>query len=272
MGGFLGSGGGGGGGDLTTDIIQAVTVAGIQFKSSDGTNQFLTGTAAEPGLHYPSDMTTGALVFTQAGQGFEIYSNAAGTAAFSVGDTRVAMTQGGSTVEISGGIATVGGAGASVYAEIGSNPDITFQGAPPRMTFRAADGPPVIQTDGGSGELTLRHSSASTHAIVFENTQGITIGEPTVSSPIINIISRQLTLDFPNTAIGTVADLTVPVTGAVAGSPVFVGAPDGSVTATSTFFAWVSAADTVTVRHAPNGVAADPASGTFRVAVMSFLV
>ena len=54
------------------------------------------------------------------------------------------------------------------------------------------------------------------------------------------------------------------VTGAAAGDAVFLGVPNGSVNANSAVTAWVSAANTVTVRF--NNYSAgniDPANGTF---------
>lgn len=78
-------------------------------------------------------------------------------------------------------------------------------------------------------------------------------------------------LDFPNTAANAVSDLNVTLAGAVSGDVVTLGVPNGSVPAGGTFFAWVSAANTITVRFANNTAGAlDPASGTFRVSVVRF--
>jgi hypothetical protein len=74
------------------------------------------------------------------------------------------------------------------------------------------------------------------------------------------------TLDFPSTTSTTVADLTITVTGAAVGDPVYVGIPNGSVTATASFIGWVSATNTVTVRFSPKATE-DPASGSFKVVV-----
>lgn len=86
---------------------------------------------------------------------------------------------------------------------------------------------------------------------------------------VSRVIKGSATLDFGSTAAGTATDLTVTVTGAVSGDPVYIGVPSGSVPDNGTFFAWVSAADTVTVRYANNDPlnAKDPASGTFKVSV-----
>ena len=82
-------------------------------------------------------------------------------------------------------------------------------------------------------------------------------------------LSGTSTLDFPSTAAGGSQDLTISVTGAALGQMVWLGVPNGSVNANCVFFAWVSATNTVTVRHLNNsGGAVDPASGSFTVAVL----
>jgi hypothetical protein len=80
-------------------------------------------------------------------------------------------------------------------------------------------------------------------------------------------LTGSATLDFASTGSGAVADLTITVTGASVGDVVVLGVPNGSVTATATFTAWVSATDTVTVRFSPKATE-DPASGTFKVRVI----
>lgn len=83
------------------------------------------------------------------------------------------------------------------------------------------------------------------------------------------ILKASATLNFPSTAAGAVADLTIAVTNAALNDVVSVGAPNGSVTATGMYYAWVSATDVVTVRflHTHLTNAEDPASGTFKVTV-----
>lgn len=78
------------------------------------------------------------------------------------------------------------------------------------------------------------------------------------------------TLDFGSTAASSSSDLTVTITGAADGDVVSLGVPNGSVDANSMFTAWVSAANTVTVRHNNYQTveAIDPASGTFKIRVM----
>jgi len=84
-------------------------------------------------------------------------------------------------------------------------------------------------------------------------------------------LSNSATLDFPNTNAGVAADLTITVTGSVEGDVVSVGVPNSSMSADNiSFWGWVSANGTVTVRFNNNNTAAavNPASGTFKVTVI----
>lgn len=76
------------------------------------------------------------------------------------------------------------------------------------------------------------------------------------------------TLDFPSTAAGAVSELTVTVTGAVAGDSVTIGPPTTLNTGLMVS-GFVSAADTVTVRvFNGTGAAIDPASAGWKVNVI----
>lgn len=86
---------------------------------------------------------------------------------------------------------------------------------------------------------------------------------------IAKTLTNTATLDFASTIAGAVADLTITVTGAALNDVVAVGVPNGAVTATATYTAWVSATDIVTVRFSPKATE-DPASATFRVSVIKY--
>jgi hypothetical protein len=76
------------------------------------------------------------------------------------------------------------------------------------------------------------------------------------------------TLNFPSTLTLLSADLTITVTGAADGDVVSLGVPNAAVNANTSYSAWVSAANTVTVRF--NNYSAgtvDPASALFKVFV-----
>lgn len=88
-----------------------------------------------------------------------------------------------------------------------------------------------------------------------------------VWTPIPAAYSATATLDFGNLASIGCEDLTMTVTGAAVGDTVALGVPNGSVpSATFTFTAWVSSANTVTIRGCTL-VSGDPASGTFKATV-----
>lgn len=73
-------------------------------------------------------------------------------------------------------------------------------------------------------------------------------------------------LNFPSVAASGSADLTITMTGAALGDVVSLGVPNAAMSANLLYFAWVSAANTVTVRAINNSaVAIDPASATFKV-------
>lgn len=74
-------------------------------------------------------------------------------------------------------------------------------------------------------------------------------------------------LDFPATSSNSTHDLTVTVTGAADGDVVSIGVPAACATV-GTFFAFVSASNTVTIRfHNSSGGSVNPTSGTFKVKV-----
>lgn len=77
------------------------------------------------------------------------------------------------------------------------------------------------------------------------------------------------TLDFASSGATTVSDLTKTIAGARLGDEVVIGVPHGSVTATASYFAWISAANTVTIRFSPKATE-NPASGVFHITVLKY--
>ena len=81
-------------------------------------------------------------------------------------------------------------------------------------------------------------------------------------------LTGSATLNFPSTSTNLSADLTITVTGAADGDVVSLGVPNAAVNANTSYSAWVSAANTVTVRfNNYSSGTVDPASGTFKVFV-----
>jgi len=84
-----------------------------------------------------------------------------------------------------------------------------------------------------------------------------------------NNLEATATLNFGSTATLACTDLTVTLTGAVLGDIVSLGIPHVSMPAGGSYSAWVSAANTVTVRYCNNTAGSlDPASGTFKVSIV----
>ncbi|MCG2613746.1 hypothetical protein LZZ85_05620 [Terrimonas sp. NA20] len=81
-------------------------------------------------------------------------------------------------------------------------------------------------------------------------------------------LAATATLDFASTGAQSYTDLTVTVSGAADGDAVSLGIPGSSVTGNGSYMAWISAANTVTVRFNNFGAAAvNPASGSFKIVV-----
>jgi hypothetical protein len=81
-------------------------------------------------------------------------------------------------------------------------------------------------------------------------------------------LTGSATLDFPSTTTLLSADLTITVTGAADGDVVSLGIPNAAVNANTSYSAWVSAANTVTVRfNNYSSGTVNPASGSFKVFV-----
>lgn len=84
-------------------------------------------------------------------------------------------------------------------------------------------------------------------------------------------LTATATLDFGSIATLSYEDLTMTLTGAADGDCIALGVPNVSMSAGIHYEAWVSAADTVTVRaFNPTAGAVDPASGTFRASIIKY--
>jgi hypothetical protein len=86
---------------------------------------------------------------------------------------------------------------------------------------------------------------------------------------VANEIFATASLNFPSTNAQNSSDLTITLTGAVDGDAVSLGVPNAAVNANSCYTAWVSAANTVTVRfNNYSSGAIDPAQATFKVTII----
>jgi len=128
-------------------------------------------------------------------------------------------------------------------------------------------GPDVQLSRSSAGVLQV--GATSTDALGSLLLAGITIGAGT---KITKVLSATATLDFGSVAAQSYADLTITVTGAALGDTVSLGVPNASITNDISFFGWVSATNTVTIRctNISLATARDPASGTFRATITQF--
>ncbi|MDQ7780954.1 MAG: hypothetical protein RDV41_14755, partial [Planctomycetota bacterium] len=142
------------------------------------------------------------------------------------------------------------------------------------FTAATSDGIDAVIIDNNSTASDTINISSSD---LLTTTDAINIGSGNDSialgggAPFKRILSASSALDFSSTGIQSSTDLTIGVTGAAIGDTVALGVPNAAVIANSCFTAWVSAADTVTVRFNNYSIAPlDPSSATFRVTVIKY--
>lgn len=113
-------------------------------------------------------------------------------------------------------------------------------------------------------------TSVENGAIEYDGTNYF-VSSGGVRYTLAKLLTGSATLDFPSTAAQSSSDLTITVTGATLNDPVTLGIPNGSVNAASDYMAWVSSANTVSVRFSNYSLLSiNPASGTFKVSVQQF--
>lgn len=164
-------------------------------------------------------------------------------------------------------ILTNAGAGNSLY--ISAGPSSTTNGG--TLFLRSGDA-----SGGGTSSIEFHTDNGTTFTerMTLTGAGNLTVdGSVTIGggTAMTQVLSATATLDFANTAPQNSSDLTITVTGAAIGDAVHIGVPNGSTLTNSSFTAWVSVADAVTVRFNNYSAASqDPASGTFRAVVMKF--
>lgn len=95
--------------------------------------------------------------------------------------------------------------------------------------------------------------------------------EITAGNAITHSLSSSAAIDFATATTTCTESSGITVTGAQAGDPCFVGMPTdaGAGVTNASYTCYVSAANTVTVRHCAAGTADDPGSAIFNVRVVS---
>jgi hypothetical protein len=115
-----------------------------------------------------------------------------------------------------------------------------------------------------SGVLTAAASAGA----IDNNGTNLFFTPSTTRHTVNHGLTGSSTLNFPSTTTLLSADLTITVTGAADGDVVSLGVPNAAVNANTSYSAWVSAANTVTVRfNNYSSGTVDPASALFKVFV-----
>jgi len=110
-------------------------------------------------------------------------------------------------------------------------------------------------------------TTAEAGAMEFNGTN-LLFSPSTTRHTVNHGLTGSATLDFASTNAQNSRDLTIAVTGAADGDVVSLGVPNAAVNANTSYSAWVSAANTVTVRFNNYSIGTvDPASGSFKVFV-----
>jgi hypothetical protein len=113
-------------------------------------------------------------------------------------------------------------------------------------------------------------TTAENGAVEYDGTNYFTTAGG-VRYTLAKTLTATASLNFPSTAASNFSNLTITVTGAADGDVVQVGVPNAIASASSLYTAYVSAANTVTVRFFNySGAAIDPAAATFRVSVIRY--
>jgi hypothetical protein len=176
----------------------------------------------------------------------------------------------GGAVTITGGQGEVSGGGVSIIG--GQSGEVAEPGGPILLQTSLNQTPPQTRlqvTNTGLVEI-----GSSSQFQVDQSGNASTSGTVTIGSgtPITHVISATGSLSFSATAAQSSRDLTITLTGANVGDVVMLGTPNGAVKTNSDYTAWVSSANTVTVRFNNYSSASQTptASQAFRVAVMQF--
>lgn len=143
--------------------------------------------------------------------------------------------------------------------------DLCVRGNANNIIFSANSGAAAQLYVATSGNVGIGTTTPASRLQVVGT--GLTIG--TAGTAVTNYASATATLNFASILAAGYEDLTITVTGAVVNDTVSIGLP-ATVLAGAVFNAWVSAANTVTVRcNNAGAIAVDPASATYRVGVTS---
>ena len=118
----------------------------------------------------------------------------------------------------------------------------------------------------GSGGASIIGNTGVTGNVTASGSVAVGAG-----TPMMKVLSASASVNIPLVLAGFSSSFTITVTGASDGDAVFLGVPNVCAVANVSYFAYVSAVNTVTVRLTNfSGAGIDPPAGTFRVAIIQF--
>jgi hypothetical protein len=269
--------GGSGGGDVATGLALAgysehrgnSAITGSLYGGEFVSTMYNTGSAVNLfGSLNTAQVTSGSTSTVTALRGMQALARVAGSGNGTVSEAVAVEGIAGMQNTAAGTITN------AIAGRFGTVKDGGVSGTITNATAIYVTGP----THGGTNNFGVRIASAPSGGSNLNQSLRVDAGDSFFGGKLIvgssglgvqQIMSNSATLNFDLTAV-VVQDLTITVTGAADGDPVFLGVPNASVSATVQYTAWVSAANTVTVRARTAAVGENPASGTFRATVFHF--
>jgi hypothetical protein len=261
------------------DYPSASVSTSITIKSGrglvGGTLTMSGGESTDPEARGGTFIMSGGSSTGENGEGGELFLNG-GSGTFIGGN---AVVIGGQGDEIGGDVRIEGGIGGNGAGNVSISSATSTSGNHGNVFLRTGN-------DGGKRPVTLisaglQYSSLTTteRNALTGLTEGRLIWNTTTKSfnsydgttwhEIPKIIKASATLDFPSTGAHSGSDLTVTVTGAAIRDGVVIQPDPAAILANACYTAWVSAANTVTVRYNHYGSgSSNPASNVFDLTII----
>lgn len=262
----------------STNLLGTNTGALYQYDGSSNSDGrvYIGGTGAtQIGAGRPySTLVMGASTVPEASSGNHPFI---GTAIFipPTITTGAATVTDASTVRITGPTAvTVSGTNSALLINSGNlrmdNGSISLGVGSPTASLHLR----ASTTAASSGQIKFTEGAALTtpeNGTLNYVSNNLEFTETSTVYTLAKTLKATATLDFVSTITGNSSELTISVTGAVAGDPVALAIPHGQAWSGSTFTAWVSGSGTVTVRfNNYSGSTIDPTSDSFTVSVIHY--